>query len=502
MDNSCLLELKDVSKAFGPVQALEKVSFRIAHGEIHAVLGENGAGKSTLMKIISGNLRPDEGSIVLAGKDVTKLDPKMAQSLGIAMVHQELSIFENLTVAENIIPPEASANRLGILDRQKLYRMSEEWLSLFNLDIRPNEKMTNLSLAEQQVIEILRAISMKPKLLILDEPTAALSSSEAENLFEILKRLRGEGITTLYISHRLSEIMLLADTITVLKDGAHVSTVPRHQITSEDELISMMVGREIEHIYGRKKTGGSRDQRTLLEMNGVTGKNGVRDITLQLHPGEIVGLFGLEGSGRNELAKMICGLEPVGSGSIVLNGSAVEEMSPQLAVDNGLVYLSRNRKEAGLFMDMTASDNLACPILSRLSRNGFLMDSEIARVAEYFVSKFGIVMPGIGCKPRNLSGGNQQKLMLSICLAVEPKCLIANEPTRGVDVGAKGEIHRYLIDIADQGTCVLLISSELPEIISLSDRVLVMKNGRLVGELPGSDATEESIMTLAASSLS
>ena len=302
MDNSCLLELKDVSKAFGPVQALEKVSFRIAHGEIHAVLGENGAGKSTLMKIISGNLRPDEGSIVLAGNDVTKLDPKMAQSLGIAMVHQELSIFENLTVAENIIPPEASANRLGILDRQKLYRMSEEWLSLFNLDIRPNEKMTNLSLAEQQVIEILRAISMKPKLLILDEPTAALSSSEAENLFEILKRLRGEGITTLYISHRLSEIMLLADTITVLKDGAHVSTVPRHQITSEDELISMMVGREIEHIYGRKKTGGSRDQRTLLEMNGVTGKNGVRDITLQLHPGEIVGLFGLEGSGRNELA--------------------------------------------------------------------------------------------------------------------------------------------------------------------------------------------------------
>ncbi|HEB33015.1 MAG TPA: sugar ABC transporter ATP-binding protein [Spirochaetes bacterium] len=494
-----ILVLENIFKSFGVVKALKDVSFSVDRGEVHAILGENGAGKSTLVKIIKGELKPDTGRLVFEGNEIKVIDPLYASSIGITMVHQELTVFENLSVAENIFPKNVFRTKLGLIDKDKIHKMSSEKLALFNLRINPAEKIANLPLAEQRIIEILRAIGLKQKLIILDEPTSGLNESEVRNLIAIVKRLKSEGISILYISHRISEVLEISDRVTVLKDGNYVSTLKTENVT-EDKLIHLMVGREVDLLYSKKKIAVKGAKENYLELENVSKENFINDISFKLHKKEILGIFGLEGSGIEKLSQILFGLDSYERGRIRINNVDFSRLKTEEMLGNGFIYLNNDRKKAGLFFDMTASDNMACPVLKRFSKSSLLKYKEIHKYTEKFIKKFNIVIPGIKTKPKNLSGGNQQKLMFSICLGVAPECVIVNEPTRGVDVGAKAEIHRFILDLPENNTSVIIFSSELPELISLCDRVVVMKNKAVAGELAGSEITEEKIMVMAARS--
>ena len=494
-----ILVLENISKSFGVVDALKDVGFSVNRGEVHAILGENGAGKSTLVKIIKGELKPDTGRLVFEGNEIKEIDPLYASSIGITMVHQELTIFENLTVAENIFPNNVFRTKMGLIDKDEIRRMSSEKLALFNLQINPAENIANLPLAEQRIIEILRAIGLNQKLIILDEPTSGLNESEVRNLIKIIMRLKSEGITILYISHRISEVLEISDRVTVLKDGNYVSTVKKEDVT-EDELIRLMVGREVDLLYSKKEIASKGSKEVYVELEHVSKKNFLNDISFKLHKSEILGIFGLEGSGIEKLSQILFGLDSYEKGRIRINSVDFSRINTEEMLDNGFIYLNNDRKKAGLFFDMVASDNMACPVLKRFSKSSLLKYKEIYKYTEKFIKKFNIVIPGIKTKPKNLSGGNQQKLMFSICLGITPECVIVNEPTRGVDVGAKAEIHKFILELPENNTSVIIFSSELPELISLCDRVVVMKNSAITGELTGSDITEEKIMVMAAGS--
>jgi ribose transport system ATP-binding protein len=491
------LVIDNISKSFGVVQALRNVTFSVKKGEIHAILGENGAGKSTLVKILNGELKADSGNIIFNGQKVNIRDPRHARTIGFTMVHQELSIFNNLTVAENIFPKHAFTTRLGFIDKEKLYDNAKQKIALFGLDIDPKDKLINLSLAEQQVVEILRSISLDPTLIILDEPTSGLKSTEVHNLFAILRQLRDRGISILYISHRIPEIQEISNRVTVLKDGHYVATVEKSDMT-EQRLVALMVGREIDTLYTKKKDIVEGVKSPILELRNLCKRNSVHDISVRIFNNEVVGVFGLEGSGTHELSRVMFGLDGFDSGEIILNGQPLQRVSPEELLARGVVYLSRNRKEAGLFFDMTANDNIGCPVLERFSTLKFLDYGRLQKFTESFIQRFGILIPSVRTKPKNLSGGNQQKLMLSICLGTEPKCIIINEPTRGIDVGSKAEIHRVIRGLVADRTSVVIVTSELPELISLCDRVLVMKNKTITGELTGNEISEETIMAYAA----
>jgi ABC-type sugar transport system ATPase subunit len=497
MKEITFLDIQNITKNFGVVEALKSVSFPVKKGEIHTILGENGAGKSTLVKIINGEVKPDSGNLSFDGKQIHVRDPKHARSLGISMVHQELSIFENLYVAENIFPNSTYRSLLGFIDKKELFRKAKEKIALFGLDIDPKEKLINLSLAEQQIVEILRSISLDPKLIILDEPTSGLKRTEVRNLFAILRKLKEQGITILYISHRIPEILEISDRVTVLKDGSYVDTVEKEGIT-EKRLITLMVGREIDTLYGKKTYVSKAKGGAFLELESIGKSNSIHDVSLKVRYNEIIGVFGLEGSGTNELSRIMFGLESFDEGVFRLEGKQMEKVTPADLLKKGVVYLSRNRKEAGLFFDMTASENMGCPVLERYARFNFLDYGKLQEFTESFIRTFGIVIPSVRTKPKNLSGGNQQKLMLSICMGTDPKCIIINEPTRGIDVGAKAEIHRMIRGLVESETSVVMISSELPELMSLCDRVVVMRNMTVVGELSGERINEETIMTYAA----
>jgi len=493
------LEIRNITKRFGVVTALKDVTFAAARGEIHTLLGENGAGKSTLVKIIKGELWPDAGSIALDGKTVEQYAPQYAHNLGISMVHQELAVFENMTVAENIFPLGTFRTRLGTVDRAAQRRSAEESLKLFDLSIDPGERMENLSLAEQQVVEILRAISLKQKVILLDEPTSGLRSDETARLISILKKLRDGGITILYISHRIQEVLDLSDRITVLRDGRYVGTFENNAELSSDQLISTMVGHEYSAaLYAQRERAEGATQPAFLEVRGLSKRKSAQNVSFTLHQGEILGFFGLEGSGTNEISRMVFGLESKEAGEISVEGKPVPRVAPDSMIGRGVMYVNNDRKRAGLLMNMPATDNLAIPILSRMSRAGFINFTALRAHAQKLVQRFSIVLPSVRAKPRQLSGGNQQKLMMSICLGTEPRCMIVNEPTRGIDVGAKAEIHAFLLGMAKEGTSILVFSSEIPELISLSERVIVMKNKAVVGELAGAAITEEALMRLAA----
>jgi len=490
------LEIDHLSKSFGVVEALNGVSFSVRKGEIHAILGENGAGKSTLVKIIRGELAPDAGTLRFQGQEIREYDPLYAHALGIAMVHQELAIFENLTVAENMFPASEFRARFGMIDGKRMYEKARESLALFDLEIDPRDRMVDLSLAEQQVVEILRATSLDKKIIILDEPTSGLKARETEALIERLRRLREQGITILFISHRIPEILRVCDRVTVLRDGEYVETLVNDSLT-EEQLITRMVGRELESLYAHKTSYEKIGRTVFLQAKGLSRRKSLHGVDLRLHRGEILGVFGLEGSGVAELSRAIFGLERLDSGELFVKGQMLPRITPELLMRNRVLYLNDNRKQAGLFLNMAAGDNLAAPALRRLSRFGLLSSRAMRLYAERFIDRFRIVIPNTKTKPRNLSGGNQQKLMLSTCLGTEPECLIVNEPTRGIDVGAKAEIHRIIMELSEKGGCVLVFSSELPELISLADRVLVMKDKTLAGEFVGEDITEESIMAAA-----
>jgi ABC-type sugar transport system ATPase subunit len=499
MAGAAILVLQGVSKSFGAVKALKSVSFSIDRGEIHAILGENGAGKSTLMKIIKGELNPDSGTLVFEGNEIKVIDPFYANSIGITMVHQELTIFEDLTVAENIYPNNVFKTKAGFINKKEMLEKSSEKLSLFNLDIDPGERMSNLPLAEQRIIEILRSIALQRKLIILDEPTSGLSESEVRILIGLLKKFKEEGITILYISHRIPEVLEISDRITILKDGSYVTTLKNEKL-NESEIIHLMVGRDVDLLYSKKKTSAAENGVPHLEMKGVVKQNFLREIDLKLHRKEILGIYGLEGSGIEKLSQVLFGLDSFDGGTVLINGREITRRGVEDMIGSGFIYLNGNRKRAGLFFDMTSSENMACPVLDTISNGKILKKKEIQKYTERYIDKFNIVMPDVRTKPKNLSGGNQQKLMFSICLGIAPQCVILNEPTRGIDVGAKAEIHKFILDLPKGGTSVILFTSELPELISLCDRVIVMRKKSIAEELIGDGINEEKIMALAAGS--
>jgi len=500
LDQSEFLRISNISKCYGVVKALTDVSFCVKKGEIHTVLGENGAGKSTLMKIITGETTPDAGTIELDGQQVKTFSPAAAHDMGIHMVHQELAVFENLTVAENIYPYHNS-ERAKKIDYKKLYQETQSQLELFGLKtITPDAPMASVTLAGQQMVEILRCIVAQPKVIILDEPTSGLNDSEAELLMQILVRLKNEGLTILYISHRLREIMQISDRVTVLRDGEFVTTLVNDETLTENDLINNMVGRDLsQSLYAIKTDSNAMREEVLLEVKNLAKKNALCSTGLKLHKGEILGVFGLEGSGTTKLSRMMYGLERKDSGEVYIEGEQVSRVNPRSMVQRQVMYLNNNRKSAGLLLDMAVTDNVSLPIVKRVSsRFGLINFKQLDELSLRFIKMFSIALPSLTTKPRNLSGGNQQKVMLSACLAPEPKILIANEPTRGIDVGAKAEIHKFLLEIAAKGVGVIVFSSELPELMKLSDRILVMRNNSIAGEVACGDFTEQTIMRYAA----
>jgi len=490
---SLLLEASQITKRFPGTLALDRAHIELRAGEIHAVLGENGAGKSTLMKIISGVYTADEGQILLEGRPVAPANPHEALELGIAIVHQELSVVPALSVAENIFGGRLPTNALGMVRYNRLYENARSVLQDLQLDIDPRAPMETLSVANQQVVEIAKALSFQCKILILDEPTSALTAREADILFGLLRRLASEGTGIFYISHKLSEIFTLADRVTVLRDGRTIGTRAIAK-TTPDEVIRMMVGRELGDFYPAKNPdqGAPLLEVRDLRLNGQTEAN-----SFSLYDGEILGIAGLIGSGRSELARAIFGADRKASGEILIDGKRVEINSPADAIRHGLGYLPEDRKAAGLFLDMAVRRNIVAADLKEITRHGFISNSKERSIAEQFVSRLNINTPSIDQEVRRLSGGNQQKALVAKWLAIRPRILIVDEPTRGIDVGAKREIHFLLRELAANHVGIIMISSELPEILGLSDRILVMHEGMIVGEIDAADATEELIMTYA-----
>ena len=493
------LNISGITKTYGVVKALSDVSFSIRKGEIHTILGENGAGKSTLVKIITGEETPDAGSIVLDGQTIKTYSPSAAHALGIRMVHQELAVFENMTVAENVYP-DFKEKKGGFLDRKKLNEKAQEQLNLFGLKtIRPSAPMASVTLGGQQMVEILRCIAAQPKVLILDEPTSGLNDSEADLLMGILRQLKEEGLTILYISHRLNEIMQISDRVTIMRDGQYVTTLDNGPELTEADLINNMVGRDLSSsLYGIKQST-QRSEEVLLEVQGLQKKGALNPADLKLYKGEVVGVFGLEGSGVAKLSRMMYGLERKEGGNVLVRDQVVKPLTPRAMTDRKVMYLNNNRKVAGLLLDMPVTDNVSLPILKKVSgRGGMIHFKQLREISTEFIQKFSIALPSLTTRPRNLSGGNQQKVMLSACLAPEPEIVIVNEPTRGIDVGAKAEIHSFLLDLSANGVGILVFSSEMPELMKLCDRILVMRSNSIVGEVPSSEFSEQTIMRYAA----
>ena len=494
--NDIILELRHVSKSFGQVKALRDVSLSFRRGEIHALLGENGAGKSTLMKVLSGEHAPDSGEVFVNGAKIERYHPEVSRAAGISIVHQELSIFGNLAVYENIFPyREGRGSRIP---RKELIRRAQEAIDRFHLDVSPTAPIGDLRLSAQQMVEILRALNNNAKIVLLDEPTSGLNTQETALLMSMLRNLRDEGLCIIYISHRISEIMEISDRVSVLRDGAYVATFENGEGLTENILISSMVGRDFEKsIYSKKVTSVPEDAEVVLEAKDFTMGRMVQDISLSLRRGEVLGVFGLEGSGTYELSRMLFGLRRKEKGELLFEGKKLAPVTPTNMIDHGIIFLNDNRKDAGLFFNMSIADNMAAPVLRKLTSRGLLSSRKTEDYALSFVNQFSIVLNSIYDAPSSLSGGNQQKVMLSVCLGTIPKALIINDPTRGIDVGAKLEILKFINEIVAEGISVICFSSDLPELITLSDRIAVMNSGRLAGVLPCGEISETSVMRLA-----
>ncbi|WP_119840925.1 sugar ABC transporter ATP-binding protein [Pseudooceanicola algae] len=499
MQNTPMLEMRGISKTFGRIRALSNVSLTAHGGEVHALMGENGAGKSTLMKILSGAYTPDAGGeIRIDGTAMATGDPKVSKAHGIAVIYQELSLSPNLTVAENIFLGNERARR-GIVDRAAMRSETAPILKRLGVRFDARTRVASLSLGERQLVEIARAMATRARIIVMDEPTTSLSSRETEKLFEVIAGLKAEGIAVIYISHRMEEIYRLSDRCSVLRDGSYVGTLDKQDLSAE-RLVSMMVGRDMSTFYTKdhKPHTGARD--VVLSVEGMSDADLVRDCSFQVHHGEVLGIAGLVGSGRTELARLIYGADPATSGKVMLDGREVTPKSPREALSHGIVYLTEDRKALGLFLDMTISDNINMCVMETDAGTAGLrrFDKALARSRKAF-EDLGIKAQSPRVTVGALSGGNQQKVLLARLLEAKPKVIILDEPTRGVDVGAKSEIYRLIDALAQQGLAVVMISSELPEIIGVSDRVLVMREGVIAGEvLPaaGRPIEQEAIMRL------
>lgn len=492
MADQILLQAINISKTFPGVKALDNVNFELLPGEVHAVVGENGAGKSTLMHILSGVLSPDSGSINLDGRNVKIENHHYAEQLGIATVYQELSLVEKLTVAENIFASRQPINRLGMIKWQTLYRKTEELLEMLGSKIKPKTVVQELKSADRQIVEIAKALSLRPKILILDEPTSSMGIGEAKILFRVIKRLRNKEIGIIYVSHNLDEVFELADRITVLRDGKYIGTVERKEATIQ-QIIQMMVGRLIKGIYGRKRTSSPKE-RVIFSVKALSKTGAFENISFQLREGEILGIAGLVGSGRTDVARAIFGLDTPDSGEIFLENQKLPFSNPHYLIQKGIGFVPGDRKEQGLFLKMSVKDNIIAPGLKKYSTYGLVSDKKGEKIAKKYIKRLNIVTSTLHRPVLVLSGGNQQKVLLAIWLALEPEVLIVDEPTRGVDVATKKDIHLLLDRMAAEGMGIILISSELPEILSLSDRILVMRGGKILDEFPIAEADENKIM--------
>lgn len=491
-----ILETRGIVKIFPGVRALDGVDLKIKKGEVHAIVGENGAGKSTLMLTLGGIHRPDEGEIYLEGEKVVFSSAQDALKKGISIVHQELSLVPNLSVAENIYANRQPVNRLSLIKKDKLYQMTREMLSLFEIDnILPSTLVKDLSIANQQVVEILKAMSFHPKVLILDEPTSSLTEIEKVRLFKNIRVLKEKGISFIYISHHLQEIFQIADRITILRDGAYICEADVADI-DEDFLITNMVGRKIENIYGSHQSS-HKIGKEILEVKNISRSRCFKNISFSIKEGEIVGFSGLVGAGRTEIGRAIFGAEPIQSGEIYMEGKKKNIRSPEDAIALGIGYMSEDRKQEGLYIDFSIKANLIANRLRSFTSKGFLKEKDMDGIAAEAVKAFNVATPGIEQKVGNLSGGNQQKVLLAAWFGIKPKILIVDEPTRGVDVGAKSEIYTLLRNLAAGGVGIIMISSDLPEILGVSDRIIVVRGGEIAGELPAGQATEENIISMA-----
>jgi len=491
-----VLEIRSVTKQFGPVKALTSADFSLAKGEIHALCGENGAGKSTLMNIIAGILQPDDGEILIDGAAVRIPSPTVAQGLGIGLVHQETALCPDASVAENIFMATTSRRRAFLMNYRALEQQAQKIMSrLAPIDVR--QKVSDLAISSQQLVEIAKALTLDCRILIFDEPTAALTEAETRLLFNIIRELKSQGISIIYISHRMAEIFSLCDRVTILRDGCFVATRTIADITADD-IMRLMVGREISSLYPAKQNRDARSFRPLLSVRNAGDDERIRDVSFDLMQGEILGIGGLIGSGRTEIAEGICGLRPMTRGEIRLHDRPATIRQYADAVSAGLVYLSEDRKGSGIFLDLPIAQNISVLNLKALTTRAGLIDTRSERrLADDFAKRLNVRMSGVDMPVSALSGGNQQKVAIAKQLAVDPKVIVMDEPTRGIDVGAKSEIHMLLRALCNSGIGIVVISSELPELLGLCDRVLVIREGAVAGELDADEMTEEAIIRLA-----
>ena len=489
-----LLELSGITKAFGGTRALDDVSFELQAGEVHALVGENGAGKSTLIRIVTGAQRPDAGTVQVQGRAVERVDPLHARSLGIAVIYQQPALFPDLSVAENIALGRESGSPWSRIDAEGRRREAREVLSRLGSDVDPDAPVSGLRMAEQQLVEIARALGANARILVMDEPTASLSEREAGHLLGVVRELRTAGVGIVYVSHRLEEVLELADRYTVLRDGRVVATPTRGEV-DRDGLVHLMVGREARLVPPKPHT---RPGAPLLELRGLgCAASGVADVRLEVRAGEIVGIAGLVGAGRTELARVISGLTPSDSGEIRVAGQPVAIRTPEDARRQGIAYVPEDRRRFGVVSEMTVAANASLSVLRELGRFGLVDRAAEERMALSFVSRLGIKTPSVHARVATLSGGNQQKVALARGLATKPRVLILDEPTQGIDVGAKAEVHALMAELAAAGLGVLVISSDLPEVLGVSDRLLVMRGGRVAGALTRDEATPEGVLALA-----
>jgi ABC-type sugar transport system ATPase subunit len=488
-----IFRLRNVTKHFGGVTAVEDVDFDLRPGEVHALLGENGAGKSTLMKMVHGLYVPDRGSIEVGGEAVEFSSPREAEAAGIAMIPQELDLFPELSVTENLfVGRHRPRTRWGTLDRTAMRAEARERLRSLGVNLDVTTAVKRLSVANQQIVAIARALVGEAKAVVMDEPTASLTEREVQQLFSIISELTSRGVGVVYISHRLDEIFAISDRITVLRDGHHITTAPADELDAE-ELVRLMVGRPLNELFTRSPHSSGE---VALEVRGLSRAGEFEEVDLVVRRGEIVGLAGLVGAGRSELAQTIFGIRPPEAGEIRVDGEDVRIHSPQAAMERGIFYVPEERRSQGLILPFSIKNNITLSILDRISRFGFVPRAE-RQTADRFAKDLSIRGAKVSDPASRLSGGNQQKVVLAKSLAREPSILLLDEPTRGIDVGAKSEIYRLIDDLAKESKAILLISSELEEVLSMSDRIVVMREGRVTGEFKREEASQENVMTAA-----
>jgi ribose transport system ATP-binding protein len=498
MTTAQLLTVEGVSKSFPGVQALKDVQLNLNSGEVLALVGENGAGKSTLMKVLSGIYKRDEGIIKLNNKEINVEGPLQAQKLGIAIIHQEMNLMPHLTVAQNILIGREPRKWFGIAcDDKELNKLAKILLDELNLSLEPTQVVGNLTVAKQQMVEIAKALSYDSKIIIMDEPTSALTQAETEVLFKIINNLRKSGKGIIYISHRMEELTKISDRITVFRDGKYIDTLVTKD-TQISKIISLMIGREVAQDLRPETTRKFSDKDIALEVKGLSTKNLLKDISFQLHKGEILGFAGLMGAGRTELALAIVGKDQITEGEVIVDGKKVKINNPSDAVNHGIGYLSEDRKRFGVLLNQDVKFNIVLSNLRKItSKFGFVNNSQSRVSSTSAVKNLSIRTPSIDQMVKNLSGGNQQKVVIGKWLTRETDVLIFDEPTRGIDVGAKDEIYKLLQELASQGKSIIMISSELPEILRMSDRILVMCEGRVTGILSNKEADQNLIMQYA-----